>query len=328
VLKDHLGSASVVTSDNGSWLGEQRYYPYGETRLTSGTIYTDKLFTGQREMAGLGIYHYGARFYSPYLNHFTQPDSIVPDPHNPQDWNRYAYARNNPLKYTDPSGHKPCEDIDGICFSESQATKVWETKQKDKGPIWSTAKYKNEKAGKFLGDLSTRLQHAANFFSYLGGISEVGFTTLGLFGGGAAVGWVDLGFPVADVTGGLAGGLVGWEVGHGIHVLITNPIESGISSASTITTYLSDIAYGNTRLDVYESNVTAVIGQPTATSTALTLVGNANSVGIVDAAIDQVGSWYVDGKIGGVYDLFGITGDKYMTPYFMSPYLSIQFGDK
>lgn len=197
----------------------------------------------------------------------------------------------------------------------------------NKEPIWSTAKYKNEKAGKFLGDLSTRLQHAANFFSYLGGISEAGFTTLGLFGGGAAVGWIDLGSPVADVTGGLAGGLVGWEVGHGIHLLITNPIESGLSSASTITTYFSDFAYGNNRLDVYESNVTAVIGQPTATSAALTLVGNANTVGIVDAAIDQVGSWYADGKIGGVYDLFGITG-KTFSVSTMAPYFSIQFGDK
>ena len=33
-------------------VGENRYYPYGETRLTRGTIFTDKLFTGQREMRG------------------------------------------------------------------------------------------------------------------------------------------------------------------------------------------------------------------------------------------------------------------------------------
>jgi hypothetical protein len=52
---------------------------------------------------------YNARWYDPYLNHFTQPDSIVPDPYNSQDWNRYSYARNNPLKYTDPSGHKVCD---------------------------------------------------------------------------------------------------------------------------------------------------------------------------------------------------------------------------
>jgi len=71
-LKDQLGSASVVTNASGAAVGEQRYYPFGETRLTTGTIYTDKLFTGQREMAGLGIYHYGARFYSPYLNQFIR----------------------------------------------------------------------------------------------------------------------------------------------------------------------------------------------------------------------------------------------------------------
>jgi hypothetical protein len=50
ILKDQLGSASVVTYASGNIVGENRYYPYGETRFTSGTIYTDKLFTGQREM--------------------------------------------------------------------------------------------------------------------------------------------------------------------------------------------------------------------------------------------------------------------------------------
>jgi len=40
----------VVTNVSGTTLGEQRYYPFGETRLTTGTIFTDKLFTGQRKM--------------------------------------------------------------------------------------------------------------------------------------------------------------------------------------------------------------------------------------------------------------------------------------
>lgn len=38
----------------------------------------------------------------------TQPDTIVPDPYNSQDWDRYAYARNNPIRYNDPSGHFTC----------------------------------------------------------------------------------------------------------------------------------------------------------------------------------------------------------------------------
>ncbi|HEY52283.1 MAG TPA: hypothetical protein G4N94_02365 [Caldilineae bacterium] len=35
---------------------------------------------------------------------FIQPDTIVPDPGDPQSLNRYAYVRNNPLRYTDPTG--------------------------------------------------------------------------------------------------------------------------------------------------------------------------------------------------------------------------------
>lgn len=105
VLKDHLGSASVVTNTSGVIVGEQRYYPYGETRMTSGTLFTDKLFTSQREMAGLGIYHYGARFYSPRLGMFLSADTIVPGAGNPQNLNRFSYVRNNPLRYTDPTGH-------------------------------------------------------------------------------------------------------------------------------------------------------------------------------------------------------------------------------
>jgi hypothetical protein len=48
---------------------------------------------------------YNARWYDPYLNRFTQADSIIPNPSNVLDWNRYSYVRYNPLKYTDPSGH-------------------------------------------------------------------------------------------------------------------------------------------------------------------------------------------------------------------------------
>ncbi len=64
-------------------------------------------------MLDLGIYHYGARFYSPYLNRWLQPDTIVPDPYNSQDWDRYAYAGNNPILYNDPSGHFRCYGFSG-----------------------------------------------------------------------------------------------------------------------------------------------------------------------------------------------------------------------
>ena len=40
---------------------------------------------------------------SPYINHFLQPDSLIPDPSNPQAWNRYVYMGNNPVRFNDPT---------------------------------------------------------------------------------------------------------------------------------------------------------------------------------------------------------------------------------
>jgi len=40
-----------------------------------------------------------------YLNRWAQPDTIIPDPYNPQDYDRYSYVRNDPVNRNDPSGH-------------------------------------------------------------------------------------------------------------------------------------------------------------------------------------------------------------------------------
>jgi hypothetical protein len=50
---------------------------------------------------------YQARYYDPVIGRFTSADTVVPDPEYSQDYNRYSYVRNNPLRYTDPTGHNP-----------------------------------------------------------------------------------------------------------------------------------------------------------------------------------------------------------------------------
>lgn len=52
----------------------------------------------------------GARWYHPALGRFVSADSIVPEAGNPQALNRYAFVYNNPVKYTDPTGHEACYD--------------------------------------------------------------------------------------------------------------------------------------------------------------------------------------------------------------------------
>jgi RHS repeat-associated protein len=108
---DHLGSTSILSDENGQQVADSRvaYLPYGGVRLgDASTLPTDYTFTGQRNEAGLGLMHYGARFYSPRLGRFVSADSIVPQPGEPQALNRYAYAANNPVIYRDPSGHAEC----------------------------------------------------------------------------------------------------------------------------------------------------------------------------------------------------------------------------
>jgi len=103
---DHLGSTAITASSAGAKLGELRYKPWGETRYTWGTTYTNRHFTGQLdETTAIGLYFFNARFYDPLLARFAQADSIVPDPSNPQSFDRFAHARNNPVRFSDPSGY-------------------------------------------------------------------------------------------------------------------------------------------------------------------------------------------------------------------------------
>jgi RHS repeat-associated protein len=81
-----------------------KYLSWGMDNMTPPGIGTSFKYTGQRE-AEAGLYFYNARYYDPGLGHFIQADTIIPEPGNPLAWDRYAYANNNPLYYTDPSGH-------------------------------------------------------------------------------------------------------------------------------------------------------------------------------------------------------------------------------
>jgi RHS repeat-associated protein len=116
LVGDHLGTTSIVLNDQGGVVAESRHYPYGEERWSSGTLPTDYRFTGQRSDSGLGLYFMDARQYDPALGRWISADTIVPESGSGQSYNRYAYVRNSPLNYVDPTGHME----DGECGRDGE----------------------------------------------------------------------------------------------------------------------------------------------------------------------------------------------------------------
>jgi len=106
LLTDHLGSVVTVLDAPGAVVGEQRYRPFGQPRLTPGITQTDRGFTGQQSLSAVGLVDFNARWVDASLGMFASPDSLIPNLFNPQALNRYAYVANNPLRYTDPTGHR------------------------------------------------------------------------------------------------------------------------------------------------------------------------------------------------------------------------------
>jgi RHS repeat-associated protein len=120
LLSDHLGSTSITTSSTGAKEAELRYTAWGEVRFTSGSTPTAYTFQGQySNVAEFGLQYFNARWYDGSLGRWASPDSIIPQSQGVQAWDRYAFVDNNPVRYTDPSGHDICDE-EGNCYSPQQ----------------------------------------------------------------------------------------------------------------------------------------------------------------------------------------------------------------
>ncbi len=98
-LSDLLGSTQVLADRQGNVSTTYSYSPFGETQQAGQASENPAQYTG-RENDGTGLYYYRARYYAPDLARFIANDPIGIE----GGLNTYAYALNNPLKFTDPYG--------------------------------------------------------------------------------------------------------------------------------------------------------------------------------------------------------------------------------
>ena len=103
---DHLGSTRLITDTLGNVLSSHDYYPFGAERLTAGPQDETNsfLFAYAERDRETALDYLQERYSSPAMGRFMSPDPLAGSMADPQSWNRYAYVRNNPLNWTDPTG--------------------------------------------------------------------------------------------------------------------------------------------------------------------------------------------------------------------------------
>jgi RHS repeat-associated protein len=108
-FSDHLGSHGVVENATGTTCEQDiDYYPYGgvEEDYCPNVVQNYK-FTGKERDSESGLDYFEARHYASTLGRFMSVDPVIITPErkvDPQQLNRYAYVRNNPLRLVDPTG--------------------------------------------------------------------------------------------------------------------------------------------------------------------------------------------------------------------------------
>ena len=111
VHQDYLGSVRALSNETGELIQELSYDAWGRPRRADNHAYADletpvldRGYTLHEHLTEFGLIHMNGRLYDPAVGRMLSVDNEVQEPGNDQNFNRYSYVMNNPLKYTDPTG--------------------------------------------------------------------------------------------------------------------------------------------------------------------------------------------------------------------------------
>lgn len=101
---DNLGSIVKIVDMSGRSVFEALYDVWGKQTVKKNDILFYRGYTGHEHIPEFGLINMNGRMYDSALGRFLSPDDHVQLPDFSQNYNRYSYCLNNPLKYTDPTG--------------------------------------------------------------------------------------------------------------------------------------------------------------------------------------------------------------------------------
>jgi len=111
IYTDQQGTPLAEADVNGNITATFDYTPYGSQAL--GTAPNGPGYTGHVNDPDTGLVYMQARYYDPSVGRFLSTDPIGPAAGNAFNFNRYAYANNNPVMHTDPDGRQVAPGDDG-----------------------------------------------------------------------------------------------------------------------------------------------------------------------------------------------------------------------
>lgn len=106
-LTDQVDSVRLVADEQGQPVTRTEYYPYGDAWFQEGNTHHAPKYNSQELDRESGLYFYNARYYDAGVGRFVTADNVIDGEFDTQGWNRYAYVKGNPIKFSDPSGHNP-----------------------------------------------------------------------------------------------------------------------------------------------------------------------------------------------------------------------------
>ena len=151
---DHLGSAVAGTKADGTTAWTEKYTPFGISIVDHADNDNQAGFTGHIKDSDTGLTYMQARYYDPVIGWFLSIDPVTfMDTGDPNFFNRYTYAFNDPINIIDPTGMAGCSDrgaqgLSGTCFDSSNF------RTEDKKGFFGTSKA-NDFSGDAVGTAST-----------------------------------------------------------------------------------------------------------------------------------------------------------------------------